>query len=296
MERIQEFTTTAGAAVNQETGVLSGVKLLGLESKNGRSYPKSTIAKAAALYEGAKVNVNHTRESRQYQDRIGNVRGVTVREDGLYGDFHFNPKHPVVGQLLWDAVNAPGNVGFSHDVEARCAKQGGKTVVEEIIRVQSVDLVADPATTRGLFESANGKEKTVELHDITEAQLREGRPDLVEQIVKEAIKQQATSSEAKAKDDRIKALEAELDAIKVKAKAAERAAAIEAELKEAKLPDSAVTDVFRKQLQEATDAAARKALIEDRRALLAGSKPVSRDHIHEGEQLTTEQFVRNLKG
>ena len=44
-------------------------------------------------------------------------------------------------------------MGFSHNVEARTARRGDRVVVEAITRVQSVDLVADPATTRGLFES-----------------------------------------------------------------------------------------------------------------------------------------------
>ena len=55
---------------------------------------------------------------------------------------------------MWDAEHAPENVGFSHNVEARVGRRGDRVVVEAIIRVQSVDLVADPATTRGLFESA----------------------------------------------------------------------------------------------------------------------------------------------
>ena len=58
--------------------------------------------------------------------------------------------------MLWDAEHAPENVGFSHNVEARTARRGEEVVVEAITRVQSVDLVADPATTRGLFEAAAG--------------------------------------------------------------------------------------------------------------------------------------------
>ena len=47
----------------------------------------------------------------------------------------------------------PENVGFSHNVEAKTSRRADRVVVEAITRVQSVDLVADPATTRGLFES-----------------------------------------------------------------------------------------------------------------------------------------------
>ena len=92
---------------------------------------------------------------RDYQDRIGAIHNVALRPgEGLFGDFQFNPKHALAEQLLWDAEHAPENVGFSHNVEARVRRSGERVVVEAILRVQSVDLVADPATTRGLFESA----------------------------------------------------------------------------------------------------------------------------------------------
>lgn len=57
---------------------------------------------------------------------------------------------------MWDAEYAPENVGFSHNILARTTpQQDGTLLVEEITKVRSVDLVADPATTRGLFESQN---------------------------------------------------------------------------------------------------------------------------------------------
>ena len=139
--------------------MIRGVKVLGLESRNGRTYLPEALAQAARLYEDAKVNVNHPKGNpaapRDYQDRIGTIRGVVMRPgEGLFGDFHFNPKHALAEQLIWDAEHAPENVGFSHNVEARTVRRGDRVVVEAITRVQSVDLVADPATTRGLFESA----------------------------------------------------------------------------------------------------------------------------------------------
>jgi hypothetical protein len=155
---LQEFVHCGGAdlRVDVAAGVIRGVKLLGLESRNGRTYLPEALRQAMPLYEGAKVNVNHPRGGplapRDYQDRIGQVRGVTLRDEGLFGDLHFNPRHALAEQLAWDARHAPENVGFSHNVEARTVRRGDRTVVEAIVQVQSVDLVADPATTRGLFE------------------------------------------------------------------------------------------------------------------------------------------------
>ncbi|HLA83840.1 MAG TPA: hypothetical protein VJL29_03520 [Thermoguttaceae bacterium] len=159
-EMIQEFVDSRGVSmrVDRQQGILRGVKVLGLRSRNGRTYLAEALTGAVGLYEGAKVNVNHPKANpqaaRDYQDRIGNLRNVSVREgEGLFADFHFNPKHVLAEQLLWDAEHSPENVGFSHNVLARTSRQGERTVVEAITRVQSVDLVADPATTQGLFES-----------------------------------------------------------------------------------------------------------------------------------------------
>ena len=158
-ETLLEYADSRGVAVrvDRQEGVLWGVKLIGLNSRNGRRYREAALAQAAALYENAKVNVNHPKEGplapRDYQDRLGIIRGVEFRAgDGLFGNLHFNPKHALAEQLVWDAEHNPRNVGFSHNVQAKLSREGEGVIVEEITRVQSVDLVADPAATEGLFE------------------------------------------------------------------------------------------------------------------------------------------------
>jgi len=158
-ETLQEYANNAGEKpiVDTINGVISGVKLLGPVSKNGRVYTKECIANAAGKYESAKVNVNHLRGKaggpRDYQDRIGSIKNVVVKESGLYGDLHYNPKHALSDQLAWDAIHAPENVGFSHSVEAMTSRREDTLYVESIERVLSVDIVADPATTNGIFEA-----------------------------------------------------------------------------------------------------------------------------------------------
>lgn len=158
-EVIQEYivANTRPLAVESDGSVLRGVKLLGLTSKNGRVYRPAALAGAIPLYEGAKVNVNHPKGDpltpRDYQDRLGSIRGVEFRpQEGLFGDLHFNPKHALAEQLAWDAAHASENLGLSHNVVARTTRNGDEVVVEEILKVQSIDVVADPASTCGLFE------------------------------------------------------------------------------------------------------------------------------------------------
>jgi len=159
-ENILEHTGPGSGSIkiDKAHGILYGVKILGTQSKNGRRYPVGTLKKAIPLYENAKVNIDHpdakSSQARSYTDRLGVIRNVHLRgEEGLYADFHFNPRHPLVEQLLWDAEHSPSNVGFSHNIDAVTRREQNELIVEEIFAVKSVDLVADPATTSGLFES-----------------------------------------------------------------------------------------------------------------------------------------------
>ena len=165
-EILQEISNTprCDVRIDRDEGVLYGVKIIGCKSRNRREYPNGTLREAIPLYENSKVNLDHPegdpRKPRSYQDRFGVIRNIVLREnDGLFADFRFNPKHAVAEQLLWDAQNAPENVGFSHNVEAIVRKEDGHVIVEKILAVRSVDLVADPATTAGLFETVDSMEK-----------------------------------------------------------------------------------------------------------------------------------------
>ncbi|GAB4134387.1 hypothetical protein [Thermopirellula anaerolimosa] len=158
-ESLQEFTAwpESPPRVDIDAGLIRGVKVLGFYSKNGREYPPDTLRRAVPLYENARVNINHPSrpgEPRDYRDRLGEICGVRFQEgSGLFADLRFNPKHELAQRLVWDAEHAPRNLGLSHNVLAKVRREGARTVVEEIEQVLSVDVVADPAGTQGLFES-----------------------------------------------------------------------------------------------------------------------------------------------
>ena len=151
----------AEGAIDLENHVIRNVSLLGVKSRNRRRYPKEVMAAAAHLYEGANVNVDHKRDgeaSRSIRDRIGIVRKVRAEGERLKGDFHYNPDHPDAKQFLWAVKNQPGSVGFSHVAMIKEKKVGKDFVVESIDSVKSVDLVADAATTNGVFEDTEDDE------------------------------------------------------------------------------------------------------------------------------------------
>lgn len=147
----------AGCSV--ASGVIRGVKAVGFEARNGRYYPPETLRAAVHLYEGVKVNIDHPPASdpnkpRSVADRFGVLKNSRfVEGSGIVADLHFNPEHRLAAQIAWDAEHSPGNVGLSHNAVVRPGKrEGGVLHIAEVVSVRSVDLVADPATTKGVFE------------------------------------------------------------------------------------------------------------------------------------------------
>ncbi|MBN1590942.1 MAG: hypothetical protein JW888_15620 [Pirellulales bacterium] len=315
-ETLQEFVDSRGVMmrVDREQGVIRGVKVLGLRSRNGRTYLAEALERAVPLYEGAKVNVNHPKANplgpRDYQDRIGNLRNVLVRADaGLFADFHFNPKHALAEQLVWDAEHAAENVGFSHNVLARTARRGDRTVVEAITKVQSVDLVADPATTRGLFESsAQDGEPAPTLAEATVALLKALRPDLVDGLLGEQAERLKSTS------DKLAQAEGDLDRLRESEAQARREILIHRLLAESGLPEPGspqekngclLSERFLAALLQAPDEPSVRELIADRVALIeslslsagaAASRPRSRDQhtLSDRRPTNTKSFVQAI--
>lgn len=150
---------TKARRIDRDAGILYGVKILGVTSSNdgGRRYLPEAIRKAAKLYENASVRIDHPDEpesQRSSHDVLGWLRSVRVGKDGcLYGDLHYLKTHPFAPRLVEAAERNPRAFGLSHNASGETERKNGTLLVYEITEVHSVDLVADPATTTGLFES-----------------------------------------------------------------------------------------------------------------------------------------------
>lgn len=158
---VLEFAPTSGPLrVDREQGIIYGAKIVGLVSGNGQRYRPEALQRAKPLYEGAKVNINHPSrlrpgDDRKAEDRFGKLKNVRDAEDGLYADVHYLKSHPMANRVA-DAAENPelsDVFGFSQNARVTESLENGQVVYESITRVRSVDLVADPATTRGIFES-----------------------------------------------------------------------------------------------------------------------------------------------
>lgn len=225
-QRLQEIAALpSNITVDRANGIIPGVKVLGYESRNGRRYTESAVKGAIDLYEGARVNVNHRKPNsgdRPYEQRIGVLRNVRLKaQEGLFGDLHYNPKHALAEQLAWDAENAPGNVGLSHDAEGKTRASGNGLLVEEITRVHSVDLVSDPATVRGLYESEtmDGEQVAPTEAPATPDPASAVADALVSQIVEIAKGEGDAKTKAKAIADLLKKQEKIVDMLSAEPKA-----------------------------------------------------------------------------
>jgi hypothetical protein len=153
-----EITFSDSPQVDREAGIIRGVRILGRMSRNGREYSDAALRQAAGMYEGIGVNLNHPSRpngdgARLVEDGFGWLQGVSLRSDGVYGDLHYFRAHPSADVIVEAAARNPRRFGLSHHADGSVVNHRGRLVVESIESVRSVDLVQNPATTNGLFES-----------------------------------------------------------------------------------------------------------------------------------------------
>lgn len=153
--RFTEQQTLSPQAIDRDAGVISGVRILGAESKNGRRYSPRAMQAAARMYEGVAVNVDHSPDAkdRSVSEAFGWLSNVRESDGAVFGDLNYLKTHPQAPVLLEVAERNPNRLGLSHHAEGTVRMDGGVTIVETIERVHSVDLVQTPATNTGLFES-----------------------------------------------------------------------------------------------------------------------------------------------
>jgi len=151
---INNFMKCMEAKTSIKDNVIEGVHILGFKSANGYEYTQKAVNNAVALYEGVDIYIDHTdkKGARSVAEKFGFVRNVSFDEStGLWGDLVANEKHNLYEQVMWWAENHPSKIGLSHHAGGVMNKDKG--LVEEIKVVKSVDIVTEPATVGGLFES-----------------------------------------------------------------------------------------------------------------------------------------------
>lgn len=229
----------------KDSGLVRGVKLLGLFSRNRRNYDTPGVRSGAKdLLNGALVYIDHpdpdkADKPQSYRDKFGIVENVTYRPGhGHFGDIRYNPEHICAKQFAWDVANSPRSLGMSINARFRPGKMKGNIQdVESLEEVRSVDVVTKPATARGIFEHET-PEEDVKMDLST---LREKHPDLVKQLIKEEVQNATESAEIEELRKKAEAAQAKLDALEAEAAATKLKTAVESEFREI-LKDTSVTD------------------------------------------------------
>lgn len=218
LETEDAFEAIAEERIDREKGVIRGVKLLGLRSKNKRTYDTKGVRETALkLLPGSPIYIDHPQTatvSRSYRDKFGIVGKVVEHRvgEGYFGDIHFNPKNAVAEQFIWDVLHAPKTFGMSINSSVQYADDGkpnksGDKVVESIQLLRSLDVVTRPGTTDGIFE----EESEEEIMDLKT--LQEKHPELVTELLAKNSKTATEQAELEAAKKESADLKKRLDAM-----------------------------------------------------------------------------------
>ena len=257
--------------IDKEKMVINRVALLSSISANKREYTENCLAKSVNLLEGAKCYADHdlSGKTRGVRDLIGIYRGVVNEGKKVFGNLHIlNDGGEMSQKMLAIVEQMPDIVGNSISARGKYHIENGIDIIEELTKVNSVDIVTNPATTSSLFESIEEikeeEENNMDLKNLTLPELKIARPDIHESILKEG---------KDSRDDEVKKLKEDLDEFEVKEKVNERKAKVLTILKEAKISDTLVTPIFLESLNaiddsdQASHLKSIKEMIEDRRKI-----------------------------
>jgi hypothetical protein len=144
----ESFSKPSRLDVDRQTITIRDVELCGPASLNGRIYPLAVLREATRLYDGRAVFVGHSedlRAPRSLWHQVGTVENTRFQGGVVRGDLRLNAAHAETPRLL--RLARQGKLGLSHNAEVQTRERDGLTTVTRIVRVKSVDLVANPATT-----------------------------------------------------------------------------------------------------------------------------------------------------
>ncbi len=179
--------------------------------KQGRAeYPLAVLHAAAPIYEGARVFAltqgQHDDPANPYgksvRDLAGWISDVKPNATGLEGTFNILKSSQWLRDMIADAWDRGKKdiVGLSHDVMARTTMAGasGPKKVEEIVKVDSVDVVYDPiggGKFLRMAAAAKAGQKEAEMLNKLLAALKAQRPDLYATIEAKVTDKTVTEDE-----------------------------------------------------------------------------------------------------
>ena len=276
-EQIADWRTRE-VHVDRQRRLVRNIALTGLSSRNGYRYSEQALRLAAPLYDGKPVFLDHAENlarphDRSTRDLVGSIVNPRFEGGRLRGDIRALETESGQTFIALAESETPG-VGMSHVVLAE--RNADRSVVEKIHDVVSVDAVVFPATTTTFREqtahpddSATDESATVESDESLRAKLEcvTAERDRLREQVNQIRRERSEENQRRE---------------------------VEQLLEQSALPESAVTDLFRKQLLETPDSEVRRALIAERITVLkrsAGHLPYSRERLDNDDRRSSDAAV-----
>jgi ubiquinone biosynthesis protein UbiJ len=164
--------------IHRSLGIIEGATMIGPMSSNGthrkRRYSTQALKKIAQEAEGLPGYLNHVKPEDAFKPR--DVRDIAIRHrnvrydpttDSVKSDMHVMPNHADLVFAL--AENFGDHIGNSLVSKGAVTMEGDTEVVQDILAIRSADLVTDPASTKGLFEGAESRERPLSITDLIES-------------------------------------------------------------------------------------------------------------------------------
>jgi len=241
--------------IDRENKQIRNISLLGDFSKNNREYTNRALKSAVTVLEGSPAFYVHSSKDRNpKKELIGKFTNLFVKENRVKGTLNVLEKE---ASFIFDlAERMPELAGFSVDATVKYRREGKKEIIESFLKGKSVDLVTDPATVKGLFESIETEDNYMNETEVKEIQESLEKQDkqiknLTESLEKERLESKRILEEAR---EEVRKLEQNNLVIR--------------KLQESKMPEKAITELFKEQLSNAADEKAIDALIKDRKGIL----------------------------
>jgi hypothetical protein len=263
------FTESTKVVIKDDSAIIRGIVVLSRYSLNRREYPDRVQESAVPIFEGAKAYIDHLPDgqednARGVRDLIGTYRNLRFDKEAhkTIADLHLSLTGDVKEHILPHAKANPNIMGCSIVAAGVINKEG---VVQKITACRSIDLVSEPATTKGLFEQHNHRtelnpkegEETMELKDIL------ANKDIYTQVRDHVMKEAETVKKWTDMEEDNKRLREENLSFKAEAAQVSLEKSVDDIIASSKLPETFKSDPdLRKILIEAKDNEARKGLIE----------------------------------
>ena len=279
------------------------------ESKNKRVYSADMLKRDYKVFEGAKMFIDHATEGEDKARPEGSVRNwaATMKKVWVEADGTVKGKATVIDESLTKKLNELkknsmlADMGVSIRAVGSASKSDGKTIVESLLKCKSVDFVTF-AGAGGRVEALEAAPNDNDVDLLSEAQLREARPDLVSLIeskVKEEFKAMKTVEELTAElaeaTRKLNEANATNEANTKKLRVADAQTKIAKLISESGLPKPAQERITKQFAESDTDEKVAEAIADEKKYIetVTGKKPVKVTGM--GESTTPDDGEDELK-